>query len=569
MNQTTENFDLSYTNWRAKFLQATLIGACIFGLVAVIPGILGSINNTVLVSIYAGAYAILLLITILPAPYFIKSGTVVGLLFALGISGLTETGIQGDARVFMLGAITMAALLFSWRAGWVLTGLTITSYIIAGWLILNGIVVISSTNVDSGNFSTWASGITSTLLLAAVMVNGIRLTQIEFENSRNRAQIALKAIGDERTLLEQRVEQRTQDLTKANYVNEHRAQMFQAIAQVTRAIISTQNLQDLLPQITQVISQQFGYYHIGIFLIDANSEFAVLSATNSEGGQKMIDREHKLRVGHTGIVGNVAGTGKPRIALDTGSDAIFFNNPDLPETRSEMALPLFRGGQQIIGVLDVQSTEANAFSQDDVQILATLADQVAIAIANARLYEETQTALLESSMLYRRNIQAGWIKFTRAQKLSGIRKQGVKASLLFEHMDLPGSKEVTQFGNIYQKKADENDNSAQTTIPMKLRGEVVGLLNIKASSGQEWSADEMDIINAIMERAALSIDNARLLSESRKTAEKERVIGEISSKVSSYTNRDNILQAAAAEIGRAMPGAEVVIQLQKKNDQNR
>ena len=185
MNQTTENFDFSYTNWQAKFLQATLIGSCIFGLIAVIPAIFGSESDVLLVSIYASTYAALLITTILPAPYFMKAGTLVGLLFALGVSGLAETGIQGDARVFMLGAITMAALLFSWRAGWVITGLTITSYIVSGWLIINGIFTISSKNVNSGDFSTWASGTTSTLLLAVIIVNGIRLTQIEFENSRN------------------------------------------------------------------------------------------------------------------------------------------------------------------------------------------------------------------------------------------------------------------------------------------------------------------------------------------------------------------------------------------------
>ena len=438
------------------------------------------------------------------------------------------------------------------------------SFIIAGWLIVTGAITILSKAVTPGNFDTWISAITAALLLEVVVVNGIRLIQVEFESSRNRVRESFQKIEEERNLLEERVKQRTQDLGRINRISEHRAQMFQTIAQVTRAIISTQNLQDLLPQIAQVISQQFGFYHVGIFLLDSNKEYAVLSATNSEGGQRMINRDHKLRIGQTGIVGNVAGTGKPRIALDTGLDATFFNNPDLPETRSEIALPLFRSGQEQIGVLDVQSTEPNAFTQDDIQILTTLADQVSIAIANARSYEETQTVLLESQLLYRRNIQAGWSKFVRSQKLSGIRKQGLKSSLLFDPMEVPGAKEVVRSGTIY--KISEDDQNTSLTIPMKLRGEVVGLLNIKTEDENAIGTDELDIINAIVERAALSIDNARLLAESRKTAEKERVIGEISSKVSSFTNRDNILQAAVAEIGRALPGAEVVIQLQKKND---
>ncbi|HMX73584.1 MAG TPA: GAF domain-containing protein [Anaerolineales bacterium] len=563
MNQPSENLDFSYTRWQASFLQATLIGACVFGLLAIIPAVLGT-ADPILIGIYIGAYIALLLITILPAPYTIKAVTLVGLLFLLGISGLLETGIRGDARLFMLAAVTMATLLLSWRAGWIMTGLSMASFIIAGWLIVTGAITILSKAVTPGNFDTWISAITAALLLEVVVVNGIRLIQVEFESSRNRVRESFQKIEEERNLLEDRVKQRTQDLGRINRISEHRAQMFQTIAQVTRAIISTQNLQDLLPQIAQVISQQFGFYHVGIFLLDSNKEYAVLSATNSEGGQRMINRDHKLRIGQTGIVGNVAGTGKPRIALDTGLDATFFNNPDLPETRSEIALPLFRSGQELIGVLDVQSTESNAFTQDDIQILTTLADQVSIAIANARSYEETQTVLLESQLLYRRNIQAGWSKFVRSQKLSGIRKQGLKSSLLFDPMEVPGAKEVVRSGTIY--KMSEDDQNTSLTIPMKLRGEVVGLLNIKTEDENAIGTDELDIINAIVERAALSIDNARLLAESRKTAEKERVIGEISSKVSSFTNRDNILQAAVAEIGRALPGAEVVIQLQKKND---
>ncbi|HND92073.1 MAG TPA: GAF domain-containing protein [Anaerolineales bacterium] len=563
MNQPSENLDFSYTRWQASFLQATLIGACVFGLLAIIPAVLGT-ADPILIGIYIGAYIALLLITILPAPYTIKAVTLVGLLFLLGISGLLETGIRGDARLFMLAAVTMATLLLSWRAGWIMTGLSMASFIIAGWLIVTGAITISSKSVTPGDFDAWISAITAALLLEVVVVNGIRLIQVEFESSRNRVRESFQKIEEERNLLEDRVKQRTQDLGRINRISEHRAQMFQTIAQVTRAIISTQNLQDLLPQIAQVISQQFGFYHVGIFLLDSNKEYAVLSATNSEGGQRMINRDHKLRIGQTGIVGNVAGTGKPRIALDTGLDATFFNNPDLPETRSEIALPLFRSGQELIGVLDVQSTESNAFTQDDIQILTTLADQVSIAIANARSYEETQTVLLESQLLYRRNIQAGWSKFVRSQKLSGIRKQGLKSSLLFDPMEVPGAKEVVRSGTIY--KISEDDQNTSLTIPMKLRGEVVGLLNIKTEDENAIGTDELDIINAIVERAALSIDNARLLAESRKTAEKERVIGEISSKVSSFTNRDNILQAAVAEIGRALPGAEVVIQLQKKND---
>jgi len=369
--------------------------------------------------------------------------------------------------------------------------------------------------------------------------------------------------------LEQRVEDRTSDLVAANAKIEHRAKQFASISQISRVINQTQSLQDLLPKITQVISQQFDFYHVGIFLLDSKYENAVLVASNSEGGQRMLARNHKLSVGRMGIVGNVAGTGLPRIALDTGADAIYFNNPELPETHSEMALPLFRAGRQIIGVLDIQSVEPNAFRQEDIQVLSTLAEQVSVAIANARLYEETQRALIEAETVYRGELRAGWQKFAKSLNLAGIRRKGTKSTLLSEPIDIPGLENVSRTGNMYEVKSENNQEGSQITLPIKLRGEVVGVLHLHSEEKRVWTSDELDIINAIVERTALSIESSRLLSESQKQASKERIIGEISAKVSAYTNRDNILQAAVTEIGRVMPGSEVVIQIQNKDGNGR
>ena len=144
----------------------------------------------------------------------------------------------------------------------------------------------------------------------------------------------------------------------------------------------------------------------------------------------MLTRGHKLRVGETGLVGYVTGSGKPRIALDTGTDAVFFNNPDLPDTHSEMTLPLAIG-EEVIGALDVQSVETNAFSQDDINILSALTNQVSIAIQNARQFEETRKALREFDVLSRQFVQTKWQQFTKSQKLTGILYSGAKTSLLY------------------------------------------------------------------------------------------------------------------------------------------
>ncbi|HET9588607.1 MAG TPA: GAF domain-containing protein [Anaerolineales bacterium] len=358
--------------------------------------------------------------------------------------------------------------------------------------------------------------------------------------------------------LERRVADRTSELALANEKIERRARQFEAIAEVANTISSTRDMDSLLPQIATAISKQFGFYHVGIFLLDPRGDYAVLSAANSEGGHKMLARNHKLKVGETGIVGFVTGTGKPRVALNTGEDVVFFDNPDLPETRSEMALPL-RVGEEIIGALDVQSTVPNAFDQEDINILTTLADQVSIAIQNARQYEATREALAEANSLSRQFVQAGWQQFTHSQKLIGIRHSGARATLLY------GESEGNKSGdNSNRYPAASEVNGETLAVPIKLRGEVIGSVNIQAPENRKWEPDELDIVTAIIERAALALENARLLQESQSRAAKEAKIGEVTARISSSIHIRNVLQTAVQELGQALPGSEVIIQF----DQN-
>ena len=360
--------------------------------------------------------------------------------------------------------------------------------------------------------------------------------------------------------LEKRVEERTLELSSANERNERRAKQFEAIAHVARTISSTRDLDLLLSQITTVISQQFGFYHVGIFLLDTAKEYAVLSAANSAGGKNMLARGHRLRVGETGMVGFVTRAGKPRVALDTGTDAVFFDNPDLPETRSEITLPL-RVGDEIIGALDVQSTEPNSFLQEDINILSTLADQVSIAIQNARQFEETQKVLNESEVLTRQFIQMGWEQFTKSKNLLGIHHTGARTSLIQRR----NGKKLEE--DLFAKnQARPSARGAVLSLPIKLHGEVIGSVDVRAPDNRPFDQDELDIVTAIIERAAIAMENARLLAESQKRAAKERIIGEISAKISMQSEIDELLKTAAQELGHNLPGAEIAIQFNKETE---
>ncbi|MDQ2691106.1 MAG: GAF domain-containing protein [Chloroflexota bacterium] len=363
--------------------------------------------------------------------------------------------------------------------------------------------------------------------------------------------------------LEDKVQARTAELQAANERNERRARQFESIAEVARTISSTGELDVLLPKITRVISREFGFYHVGIFLLDTAKEYAVLSAANSDGGQTMLGRGHRLKVGETGIVGYVTGTGIPRVALDTGADAAFFNNPYLPETRSEMALPL-RAGTEIIGALDVQSTAANAFSQEDITILSSLADHVSIAIQNARQFEQTRQALSEAEALAKQFVQSGWQQFTGNKNLLGVRHSGARSTLLY------GKNGNTKADPSRQEEPNRTiSRGATLSLPIELRGTVIGFVEARSPDNRPWDQDELDIVKAIIERSAIAMENARLLEESQRLASKEAKIGEVTARISSSINMRSVLQAAVEELGRALPGSEVVIQFETAQNTNK
>lgn len=399
--------------------------------------------------------------------------------------------------------------------------------------------------------------------------------EVEFNLRDEVGQLAItfnKMSGQLRNLiadLEGRVAERTialtsrgEELEKLASQEERRASQLQAIAQVSTIINTVQGTEDLLPRIARIISDQFGYYHVGIFLLNEDGRQAILSATNSEGGQKMLARNHRLRVGGAGIVGFVTSTGVPRIALDVGDDAYFFDNPDLPDTRSEMAVPL-RLGKKIIGALDVQSEKAAAFSESDAELLTVLADQVSVAIENARTFEQTRKSLVEAQNIYRQYLKSQWAEFSQEEKLVGYKYNLKKTELMDSPQTSPEVIEAKQSGEM----KIVSDESSRIAVPIKLRGEVIGVLGLKSQNAREWTDDEIDIIRSVAERVAIAAENARLVTETQRKAAKEEAIGQITSKISSSVNMRNILQTTAEELGRALPGSEIVIQLREKDEQ--
>ncbi len=281
----------------------------------------------------------------------------------------------------------------------------------------------------------------------------------------------------------------------------------------------------------------------------------------------MLEHGHKLKVGTTGIVGFVAQKGESRIALDVGTDAVFFNNPDLPRTRSEMALPLITRGQTI-GVLDVQSDKPGAFIENDASTLGILADQIAVVIENARLFNQTQQSLRETQALYSQHVMESWRNFAEEETVIGYQQSLTGGSKLNTAIDTDEIRQAMNRGSVLVIHPDGERALPEMIVPVKLRGQVIGVLKIKApTKDRRWSQDEINLAEAVSDRLSLALENARLILDTQRQALKEQAISEVTARIGSSINLRNVLQTAVEELGRSIPGSEVVIKfdMEKEN----
>ena len=442
-----------------------------------------------------------------------------GYFLVIAIAGLILGG--GGALIFgILSIIVALGLLYAGNIG-----LPIVSAGEAPPLAVNMITL------------TITMGLT-TLLLRFAMRN----MNESLNNARKNEQAQIEAnreLENIRATLEQRIANRTSKL-------EQQAVQLQIATEVGRAATTIRDIKKLLPQVAQLIGESFGFYHIGIFLISANNEYAVLKAATSEGGQKMLDRGHRLKIGGFSIVGHVTAKREARIALDVGEDAVFFDNPDLPETRSEMALPLI-AGDELLGVIDVQSKREAAFSNEDIRVLQTLADQIAIAIENARLLTERQEALATAQRAYGERSQKAWGELLRSQPELGFLSTLAHKPLPTTGDWEPGMRETIQRGEI------TTIDKRTIAIPIILRDQVLGVVRLqKSKKANPWNDNEIELMDSLIDQLELALESARLYRETQQRAERERLVTDITTKIRSTTDPEQMLKTAVEELKLAL-----------------
>jgi GAF domain-containing protein/HAMP domain-containing protein len=360
------------------------------------------------------------------------------------------------------------------------------------------------------------------------------------------------------TGLEQKIAERTRDIQR-------QAIRLRVASEISRDSATATELNELLTRSVQLIRERFGFYHSGIFLLDENRDFAVLSAASSDAGRLMIETGYKLSVGE-GIVGVVAQTGEAQFALDTDPGPAHFKNPLLPATRSELGLPL-KVYNRVIGVLDVQSDLQNAFTEDDIATLQIMADQLAVAIERTRVYQDSQDSLRELKRSYQGYTEESWSNLARTNNfISGYTFEGVSVRPL---TTMPGEAvEVIKSGSpVMSTDTTGRQKTTRLAVPIKIRGETIGMLRLNVK-GETIPEDTVSMVEEITGRLGVALETSRLVYESRQLADRERAVSEASARIGSSVDFQDILKSAVEELGKIMGDSEIVVQLADMGGRN-
>ena len=355
--------------------------------------------------------------------------------------------------------------------------------------------------------------------------------------------------------LERGVADRTRQL-------ETRSEQLLTAAEVSRSVSTILDMDLLIQRVVTLIQQRFGLYYVGLFLVDAQREWAMLRSGTGRAGQAMLQRGHRLRVDESSMIGWSIKNAQARIALKAEADPVRLATPDLPETRSEAAIPL-RSRGQVFGAITIQSTEPDAFDAETIAVFQTMADQVAVALDNARLFTEAQGALKATQHAYGELSREAWLERLQTKPVAYRRTtSGVVPS------------EPTPVETTSQDKA----GNGSLIVPIKTRGYTIGYVNAQkrqpvvedqaSSDSSDWNMEEIGLLETLIDQLGVALDSARLFEETQQHAERERIVGEVTSRMRATMDIDNVLQTAAREIRNTLDLAEVEVRIGNFQESN-
>ncbi len=475
-------------------------------------------------AILAGVVALILYRSI---RYEIRASLLLLGLFLLSFMLFYLTGFGVITIPVVFGMLYFSGFFLSWKglgATLVMWAAAVTLYAL---LSPDPLSVLQFTAPKLETAGEWVVTITSLVITSCSIIGSQVALASNFRRSLEREQNTAAELNRTQHSIEKQLQERT-------LYYQRRLLQARVAAEISGSIISIHDPQQLLQTVIDLMQDRFKMYYIGVFVLDEDQKSAVLRAATGEAGQKMIAARHSLAVGSSSMIGWATLNRQARIALDIGAEAIRFNNPYLPHTRSELALPIL-SKNEVLGAMSIQSNQPNAFDNDDIAILQGIADSLATALENARLYQQTQEALSEISAITSEFVSTTW---TAAAREHG----GLKY-----HYENPNAPTAGEANAVHE-------------FPILLRDQVIGYLSLE-SDVQELTPEETAFAEAVTQQTAIALENARLLEETQRHAREEQKLNELGEQFSQARSIDEILQSAVMGLGDLPSVSEVSIHL--------
>ena len=345
---------------------------------------------------------------------------------------------------------------------------------------------------------------------------------------------------------------------RASTAAERNALLLQAAAEITRETSRLLDLNEVLAHAVSAIQKYFGIQHVQIYLVNEETAQAILTAGSVVSLQQRQQARRAVPIGSQSIIGQVALRGEPINVrdIDVQSGRYDFRGEFLGSTRSELAVPI-TDGERIIGVLDVQSTRDFIFELNELQAFQVLANQLGTAIRNARLFAdrernvdenkrlflEAQERLQEIRRLNQQLTKSGWDSFLQNQ----LRSVGITLEENHLSVDTDWTESLIQAAQRGQPVSRFSGSDRTIAVPILLRGEVIGAIEIEPK-GDIQEADSVEMMQAVAQRLALSLDNARLFEEAQQATAQEQLINQITARYQSANSVDDLLQITLKEL---------------------
>jgi GAF domain-containing protein len=344
--------------------------------------------------------------------------------------------------------------------------------------------------------------------------------------------------------------------------------LLQGSSNIAQIINQELEVQQLLDSTVNTIREEFDFYHVQVFLIDESFTYANLIASTGEAGRQLLARNHRLPVGSQSVVGRATQIGEPIVTQDTGVDTVHSINELLPDTQAELALPIIDSGN-IIGALDVQSINATAFQPVDIQALQIVANQLAVAIRNARLFDQAQhninenkrlvfeyeTNLREVDRLNRSLTKQSWDSYLTQSYVDGVTLSKDRFVPRADWSDAMRTATTQQQTHIVA-----SDETNLIAVPIILRGQVLGAIEVELD-GTTSTSDSTEMIQAISQRLAISLESARLFEETQEATLQEQQINEIVTSYETAVTIDELLQVTLEKLQQSLGAEEGKIRL--------